>query len=376
MASARLLAPDTFAHAIYHCYSRVVDRRMIFREAEKEQFLVIMRLYERLCGVRVLTHLKMLKQRFSHWYNRRQTERRTGTLWEGRYGSVLVESGDALQSMAQYIDLNPLRAGLVEDPKEYRWCGYAEAVAGQTAAAASLTRMAELSSPALAQGKLSDAGILSRKQCLSSASAPRNRVRSLSTSAPEPTGVPRATRNRSRCPEKTDWVPFFARLRPAFTLPDRLEALSRRSSRKRETGSLLCVNKETGNQSALYRGPGQVKCSRSGVLLEHQVEGVGSEAVDGAQVVFVDAGDLFESGSTEDVEGEGIEGGAFRAVVRGGEEFEGQADGAGEVAQGGPGGLERLGIGRQAGGDQSGEGSRSFFELEACGMGLIAPFFG
>jgi putative transposase len=157
MASARLLAPDTFAHAIYHCYSRVVDRRMIFREAEKEQFLVIMRLYERLCGVRVLTHLKMLKQRFSHWYNRRQTERRTGTLWEGRYGSVLVESGDALQSMAQYIDLNPLRAGLVEDPKEYRWCGYAEAVAGQTAAAASLTRMAELSSPALAQGKLSDA---------------------------------------------------------------------------------------------------------------------------------------------------------------------------------------------------------------------------
>lgn len=232
MASARLLAPDTFAHALYHCYSRVVDRRMIFGEAEKEQFVVIMRLYERLCGVRVLTHcvmgnhfhllvevpkppevpltrekllllvaetlgeetsralsnrfaswekdgnqvaiaqemerwfaqmwdlgrfMKMLKQRFSHWYNRRQTERRTGTLWEGRYGSVLVETGDALQSMAQYIDLNPLRAGLVEDPKEYRWCGYGEAVAGQASASASLNRMAELSSPSLAQGKLSDA---------------------------------------------------------------------------------------------------------------------------------------------------------------------------------------------------------------------------
>jgi len=33
--------------------------------------------------------------------------------------------------MATYIDLNPVRAGLVEDPKEYRWCGYAAAVAGK-----------------------------------------------------------------------------------------------------------------------------------------------------------------------------------------------------------------------------------------------------
>ncbi|MEM1223393.1 MAG: hypothetical protein AAGH40_11570 [Verrucomicrobiota bacterium] len=32
--------------------------------------------------------------------------------------------------MAAYIDLNPVRAGLVKDPKDYRYCGYAEAVAG------------------------------------------------------------------------------------------------------------------------------------------------------------------------------------------------------------------------------------------------------
>jgi transposase-like protein len=49
--------------------------------------------------------------------------------WE-RFRSVLVEADVALRVVACYIDLNPVRAGLVADPKEYRWCGYAEAVAG------------------------------------------------------------------------------------------------------------------------------------------------------------------------------------------------------------------------------------------------------
>ena len=48
-----------------------------------------------------------------------------------RFKSVMVESGgDALRTMAAYIDLNAVRAGLVEDPKDYRWCGYSEAVSG------------------------------------------------------------------------------------------------------------------------------------------------------------------------------------------------------------------------------------------------------
>ncbi len=73
--------------------------------------------------------MKALKQRFSVWYNR--SHRRYGTLWAERFKSVLVEGeGNALQTMAAYIDLNPVRAGLVEDPKDYRFCGYAEAVAG------------------------------------------------------------------------------------------------------------------------------------------------------------------------------------------------------------------------------------------------------
>ena len=72
--------------------------------------------------------MKTLKQRFSSWYNKKHSRR--GTLWEARYKSVLVENGYAARTMAAYIDLNPVRAGMVNDPKDYRWCGYAEAVAG------------------------------------------------------------------------------------------------------------------------------------------------------------------------------------------------------------------------------------------------------
>ena len=74
--------------------------------------------------------MKTVKQRFSVWFN--QTHRRYGTLWADRFKSVLVEgSGNPLQIMAAYIDLNPVRANIVEDPKDYRFCGYAEAVAGE-----------------------------------------------------------------------------------------------------------------------------------------------------------------------------------------------------------------------------------------------------
>ena len=73
--------------------------------------------------------MKSVKGRFTQWYNRRHG--RKGTLWEERFKSVLVEgSGTVLAAMAAYIDLNPVRAGLVEDPKDYRWCGYGEALGG------------------------------------------------------------------------------------------------------------------------------------------------------------------------------------------------------------------------------------------------------
>ncbi len=82
--------------------------------------------------------MKLVKQRFSIWFNR--THRRFGTLWAERFKSVLLEpTGQAVAAVAAYIDLNAVRAGLAVDPKDYRFCGYAEAVAGQIHAQRGLT---------------------------------------------------------------------------------------------------------------------------------------------------------------------------------------------------------------------------------------------
>ncbi len=52
------------------------------------------------------------------------TYQRTGTLWEGRFKSCLVQSEHYLLSLYRYIELNPVRAGMVDDPAEYSWSSY------------------------------------------------------------------------------------------------------------------------------------------------------------------------------------------------------------------------------------------------------------
>lgn len=206
MRRARWLAPwkDSLDKpAIYHCLSRVVDRRFVFGDREREQFRICMRMQESFTGCRVLAYcimsnhfhlllevppmaaeglsdqqllsrlvaiypeaavaavakeladaraagneshvreiherftyrmhdlsefMKTLLQRFTRWFNR--THQRKGTLWEERYKSVIVESGVAARIMAAYIDLNPVRAGMVRDPADYRWSSYGEAIGG------------------------------------------------------------------------------------------------------------------------------------------------------------------------------------------------------------------------------------------------------
>jgi putative transposase len=220
MRRPRMKAPECYGSAIYHCVSRVVDRQYVLQEREREQFVRLMRLYERLFGLQVITFcimsnhfhilvrvpsrpvvmpddealvalvretqgegaantlsgwlgrwremgndvaaeaererwfrqmwdvsqfMKVLKQRFSQWFNGTRPVRRRGTLWEDRFRSVLVEDGQALQAMAAYIDLNPVRAGLVNDPKDYRWCGYGEACADRSLARGGLLRAAQAS---------------------------------------------------------------------------------------------------------------------------------------------------------------------------------------------------------------------------------------
>lgn len=109
------------------------------KDAEAEAALLA-RYHARMWDVSAF--MKLLKQRFTQWYNARNE--RKGTLWEERFKSVVVEGkGQALAAMAAYIDLNPVRAGLVKDPKDYRWCGYGQAIAGVRRAQRGLKRVVE-----------------------------------------------------------------------------------------------------------------------------------------------------------------------------------------------------------------------------------------
>ena len=65
-------------------------------------------------------YVKEIKQSFSRFYNR--LHQRKGFFWSDRFKSVIVDNGETLINCLAYIDLNPVRAGLVEKPEDYRWC--------------------------------------------------------------------------------------------------------------------------------------------------------------------------------------------------------------------------------------------------------------
>ena len=77
--------------------------------------------------------MKTVMQRYTMSYNGRKERR--GHLWENRFKSVLIEGQPkALATMAAYIELNAVRAGLVDVPSEYRFCGLGSAIAGDKTA--------------------------------------------------------------------------------------------------------------------------------------------------------------------------------------------------------------------------------------------------
>jgi hypothetical protein len=78
------------------------------------------------------------KSTFSRDYNKKVG--RVGTLWEDRFWSCLLEdSAETLTRVARYIDCNAVRAGIVDRPEDYKWCGYAQAHAGRKAAQKALS---------------------------------------------------------------------------------------------------------------------------------------------------------------------------------------------------------------------------------------------
>lgn len=73
--------------------------------------------------------MQALGRRYVSYFNGRY--RRTGTLWEGRYKSCLVDSEDYVLRCYRYIELNPIRAKMVSCPAEYRWSSYSHNAKGE-----------------------------------------------------------------------------------------------------------------------------------------------------------------------------------------------------------------------------------------------------
>ncbi len=66
--------------------------------------------------------MRDLGQRYVQYFNR--SYGRTGTLWEGRFRSCVAESARYVLACYRYIELNPVRAGIVHHPREYAWSSY------------------------------------------------------------------------------------------------------------------------------------------------------------------------------------------------------------------------------------------------------------
>jgi putative transposase len=88
----------------------------------------------------VSVFMREVKTRFTFWYNEKHGT--VGTFWAERFRSVVVEADTEAQRMvAAYIDLNPVRAGLVKDAADYGFSGFGEACAGASAARRGIARI-------------------------------------------------------------------------------------------------------------------------------------------------------------------------------------------------------------------------------------------
>jgi len=72
---------------------------------------------KRLCSLGA--YVKDIKQNFTRYYNKKH--RRHGFFWGGRFKSMIVQEGSTLVNLLAYVDLNPIRAGIVKKPEDYRW---------------------------------------------------------------------------------------------------------------------------------------------------------------------------------------------------------------------------------------------------------------
>ena len=97
------------------------------REGRLDEAEAVLERYRRRMGD-LSEFMKTFKQRVSQWYNGEAGHE--GTLWEGRFKSVLIEGGEYLRAVVNYIHMNPVRAKIVPHASQYAWSALGAATTG------------------------------------------------------------------------------------------------------------------------------------------------------------------------------------------------------------------------------------------------------
>ena len=138
---ARLILPEVTVHVIQRGNNR---QACFYQETDYRNYLDWLHEYAIECECRIHAYvlmtnhvhllatpsqadslramMKRLGQRYGQYINR--TYQRSGTLWEGRYKSCLTSNETYVLGCYRYIELNPVRAGMIHHPAEYRWSSY------------------------------------------------------------------------------------------------------------------------------------------------------------------------------------------------------------------------------------------------------------
>jgi REP element-mobilizing transposase RayT len=137
----------------------LVEARRQVAEGLATKTVVIGRIYERFTYRMhdLGEFMKGVLQRYTQWHNRAHS--RTGRLWEDRFKSVIVEDGITAKTIAAYIDLNPVRSGMVKDPADYRWSSYGEAIGGGAKGNGKTARAGLVRALRAHQGVMADAAL-------------------------------------------------------------------------------------------------------------------------------------------------------------------------------------------------------------------------
>jgi putative transposase len=145
---ARILLND----ACYHILNRGNQKRNIFLEDEDYgEFLKIIKHYKRVFYFKIFAYCLMpnhihlimqpkspeelagimqrLSQVYSNWFNGKYNK--CGHLWQGRFKNMVISRDDYFIECISYIEANPVRAGIVKSPKEYKWSSYKSRVFGE-----------------------------------------------------------------------------------------------------------------------------------------------------------------------------------------------------------------------------------------------------